>query len=784
MRVLQSRRSRHLPTLVRQRFLKSVIAIYALAWVAAALPSDAHLLAPLRLVFAVAVACLLPGHAVIRALGWFPGAIRSRERVPLAFGIGYGVLTLLYVISAAAHLSIAQAFAALTAFTLLFALSHEPRRHEEHGETSSASSVPPWFVLARRLALPLAIAAVFVSGWIVQPPITGEETAELISIRKILQNPFISFDGIMPEPHAVPTYVIAPYYFYAALAAKASGLSMIAAYVKLRAVHAALALLAFSALTARLLFVEDLLAADAITVAVVVLLIADPDPWSWPASLFPLARRGAFAAGVLAPIFMLASHVFLVRRPPDARPRFSAIAPGLLLLTLLSTHAMEILYAGFFAAGLLVTGRLVPSTGVNWKKAIAFGAALAITAVVFKTAHVQLAGHVYAFDAPARAGIVSQLRAELGGPGWSLWGISKAGNYLIATSGAVIPYAIVGVLLTPVLIRLRPLTGTILWAATIIPLGVYCSSKLFAMLQLATSSEILFAFGYFALLGTLAFLATLFVGVSACTQRLSLIGHVGVRQLAVLAAVLAAGIACVGAPRTLLPALFAHPLAVFWVAAVGGAVALVIPRHRSALSPPLTPLAAAAFLLLVAGTAWALRGTGVIAGSRPSMATAFGQALRTPSALDWPQYYPVLQAEANPPIDLPLPVIADLERVLPPLQTLIADPAHSFSLPVVLNQHIVNPGHRISTSLEYFERYTHEEHGTRVHPIFNQSDTLTAVERQFLHEFQVQYILVDPPYREVVGRKLAADPEAFQRIYERDGFLLFRVNQEQLTAGT
>jgi len=709
----------------------------------------------------------------MRSLGWFGGASGIRERVPLAFGIGYGAITIACALSTFLHLSLTQAFAALTAVTILFALaprrtvlSHmDAQQGEEHKRTFS-------------FALPLAIGLAILCGWVIEPPITGEETAELISVRKIAENPFLSMDGLMPEPSAVPTYVIAPYYFLVALVSKASGLSIFAAYLKLRAVYAGLALLVFSALGSRLLPRDDPRVIEAMTLGLLVLFFADPAPWSWPASLFPLVRRGAFTAGVAAPIFMLAAHVFVMRPNRESRPLGEWIAPGLLLLTLLTTHAMEILWAGFFTVAMMVAGRLLPAAGVDWRRVASFVVSVAVAALVFKTAHARLAGHVYAFDASARADILGGLRAELGAGAGSFFGVSDAGRYLVSTSGAVIPYTILGILLSPILIRWRPVAGVILWAGTALPLGVYCSSKLLALLQLATASEIVFVFGYFTLLGLLGFLATTYIAVSAQAARRPewFKGQWKGSLLSVAAMPVGYGLALL--LRAALPVLLARPLAVFWIAALGGIVALSWRRRGqdSARGAPFSWSAAAVFVALLAGGGWGLKGTGQIAGAREPLLQTLGAAWRSASVLEWPRYYPVLQASANPPIDLPAPIVEDLTRLLPPLQTLIADPAHSYSLPVMLNQHIVNPGHRISTSLDYFDHYTHEEGGRRVHPIFNDTTVLSAEERRFLVDFQVQYILVNPSYEEVVAQKLGAEPQTFTLIYSRNGFLLYKVN--------
>lgn len=745
-------------------------------------PSDSQIEAPFRLLLAFVVTTLIPGYAVMRALGWFHGAMRIWERLPLAFGVGYGVVAVVCALGTTLHLSLAQAFVALTFVSVLLAFLPEvsPAARAELGHASRS--------FRPRLALLLAIAIVLVGGWFVEPPITGEETVELISIRKIAQNPFISLDGILPEPGAIPTYVIAPYYFLVALISKASGLSIFAAYLKLRALYAALAILTFAAVSSRLLRSDNMALVGAMALGLVALIFVDPSPWSWPASLFPLIRRGGYAAGVLAPIFMLAILVYVVPRNSDLRSRFEWVAPGLLLLTILTTHAMEILYVGFFGLAVMLCRQALPTAPIQWNRIAVFATSGAIAAIAFKWIHGLLVSHVHAFEAPARAQILAGLRSEIQAGTGSLRGISEAGRYLISTSGEMVPYAIFGILLTPVLVRFRPMAGTVLWAGTVVPLGVYSSSKLFALLQLATSSEIVFIFGYFTFLGTMAFLATVFLGVNALTARLSgwigspAAGFLPLVPLLEFWAMLAAYVVAV-VLRKGLPVLLANPLALFWLVAVGGVVALLWRRGslQVAEGSPITTRAVALFVALILSFAWGLRGTGNLAGIRQPLPQAIAHAMHTPSVLDWPRYYPLLQASTNPKIDLPAHIVADLERVLPPLQIIAADPVYSFALPVVLNQYIVNPGHRISTSLTYFERFTYVKDGRRVHPIFNTSNVLSSNERRFLLEFRVQYILVNPENHDIVRMKLEAAPSAFDLVYERDRHLLYRVNEKRLT---
>jgi hypothetical protein len=473
------------------------------------LPSDSGAQAPIRLVIGLLFATVVPGLAAMRAFGWFSGAAGAIEKLPIGFAVGYSLLTAWCAISIVINWPLTTAlmlWAVLIAGVSLLA-DRVPR--------PPPTRVPP----VGQAAVFMAAAALMACAWYVEAPITGEETVELITIRKIAENPALTVDGIMPEPRVIPTYVITPYYFFVALVSKSAGVSMFAAYVKLRSAYTALALLCVAALSRRLFPGLGSRWPGLAAVGVVILFAFDPDPWSWPASLFPLVRRGAVAAGVLAPAFLLAAIVFL-QPNPDRRARGEWLLPAFMLVAILSTHATEILYLGFFLAACGLWALLLRDWAALRRLAV-FGASTAAGALVYRVIHGQLAGHVYEFDAAAKAQALAGLRAELAAGVSSLAGISEAGRYLISASGAVLPGVLIGILALPLLLKVDRRRFLLPWLVVLLPLLVYSSSKLFALLQLATSSEILFVFSYFALFGTIAFLAATFVAAEALTSAVS-----------------------------------------------------------------------------------------------------------------------------------------------------------------------------------------------------------------------------------------------------------------------
>lgn len=756
--------------MTRQRLPWEVIAVFGAAWLQWMLPtaSGAPLVAATRLAIAIAAVVFLPGAAVIHALGWFADTTR-RERVCLNFAIGFGMMSVLHILAVSLHLSIAQSFAALTVATV--GISYAARRGAAPAVNSPRIGLSPFAIVT---------LIVFVAcGWLLEAKITGEETVELISIRKIADNPSLSLDGIMPEPHAVPTYVITPYYFFVAAVSKAAGVSLFVAYLKLRALYVAIAVLTAGALAGRLFPTGGEYLADAVMAGILSFFVADPDPWTWPASMFPLIRRGGVSAGVVAPTMMLALLVYAAT--PLRKARAEWIAPGLLLLALLTTHAMEIIYLGFFGVATVVSALCVRRGSIAFSRIVQFGIASATVAVIYRLAHSRLAAHVYAFDRASQEQVLVNLKAEFAQGLSSLGGISEAGKYLWSASGSAVPFTLLGIVVAPLLMRIDPAGGVLLWAAAAIPLVVYSSSKLFALLQLSTSSEILFVFAYFTLCGVLALISLTYFAV-ARTLELGFAARLRGIFGGVIACAIAALIGSLAALvlRPVASAIVSHPLILVWSTVGGGLFAVATLRNRQ-VDPRSTggTVAALASAALILGLAIGFRGfPGYIEGSlREPLPQTMTRALGAPSVLDWPSFYPILQAHARPQIDLPPEVVSDLTALLPPLQTMIADPAHSFSLPVMLNQHIVNPGHVISTSLPYFERYARiGTDGARHHPVFNDDVALSEEELRFLDEYKVEYVLVNPPNRLRVCSKLDRDASRFERVYDRSGFTLYRIH--------
>src|SRR6185503_2290294 len=116
-------------------------------------------------------------------------------------------------------------------------------------------------------------------------------------------------------------------------------------------------------------------------------ILIDPDPWFWPASLFPLVRRGSFAAGVLVPAAMLMVLW-------SVRSRRRVVPLGLLaglVLAALFTHALTSVFILWWAAGLMLAALLARRR--VWRHAAAL-AVVVIALVAFRAITARFAPHV------------------------------------------------------------------------------------------------------------------------------------------------------------------------------------------------------------------------------------------------------------------------------------------------------------------------------------------------------------------------------------------------------
>jgi hypothetical protein len=173
---------------------------------------------------------------------------------------------------------------------------------------------------------------------------------------------------------------------------------------------------------------------------------------------------------------------------------------------------------------------------------------------------------------------------------------------------------------------------------------------------------------------------------------------------------------------------------------------------------------------------------GALADSqRASAYTQYLETRDTPRVTDWPAYYPVFQRWNRPTVDMPWKVAREIKRVIPPERVVAYDPRHSMTIPLLLNNYIVNPGNVFSTDMQYFRDYVRKgADNTEVHPVFNQSPALNEKEREFLKQYKVEYVIANPPYHDLVAHKMGQVPGA-ELLYDRDGFAVYRLPLAEVT---
>jgi hypothetical protein len=167
---------------------------------------------------------------------------------------------------------------------------------------------------------------------------------------------------------------------------------------------------------------------------------------------------------------------------------------------------------------------------------------------------------------------------------------------------------------------------------------------------------------------------------------------------------------------------------------------------------------------------------GALADSqRASAYTQYLETRDTPRVTDWSAYYPVFQQWNRPTVDMPWKVAREIERVIPPERVVAYDPRHSMTIPLLLNDYIVNPGNVFSTDMQYFRDYVRKgADNAEMHPVFNQSPVLDEKEREFLRQYKVEYVLTNPAYHDLVAHKMGQVPGA-ELLYDRDGFAVYRL---------
>jgi hypothetical protein len=160
--------------------------------------------------------------------------------------------------------------------------------------------------------------------------------------------------------------------------------------------------------------------------------------------------------------------------------------------------------------------------------------------------------------------------------------------------------------------------------------------------------------------------------------------------------------------------------------------------------------------------------------------TRFTTAQATASVLEWPGFYEQLSRTIAPPLPVPREVVDELRRRIPPRQVVLADPRYSCALVVLIDAYCINPGsiygHYFQPAVAYFRQYVRARGSdSPEHPFFNSTGLLSDGERSLIQDYDVQYVLTDPDFDDLMGDKLAAAVEAASLEMTLDGYRLYRV---------
>jgi hypothetical protein len=734
-----------------------------------------------RLCIAFIVVQILPGWLVLTRSGWFPAAKGVIERGLLSYAISYIVTAGINVAVMLAHLNVT--FGITLLLIVIGGLAAVSWRDEVEVPTPSwrKAQRPGWAIEAVALGL---VTYLCYCAWRLEPSIEGEEIFELTVLRKIVESHNITLTNLLHRPNASFPYLFTPFYFATGLMTKIAGLPLVTVYIKLRAIYVLAALASFWALGRR--FSGSRSFATFAVIGLATLIAIDPDPWSWPASLFPLVRRGGFMAGVLVPLLMLVFHhsVFL-----DRPSRTWAIAvPSLLLFAMLSTQSMGGVFSLCFAAGL----SFAIFAHADWQKYRANCIALALTMgaalLVFVVLHQHFVGHIAEYLQADRIALKGEIADLLKHPAAALFaGVPPGGHYLIVASGAVTVYSIISIALLPVLLLRAPMFARALWLPLAGGIALYSIPLMLAVLQLLTVREAIFAGGYFSLLGIMAYLGVVYLAVPYVDRLWRRVASAPwFVRLAAAAAV--AGLAIAVGEYVLLPVSWKlmawtqrFPSMPLVVGGIGGVLAWLGRRVLRGSAPDewipeanhITVTCLAFVGLLVPVYIGMKQFPGALDNShRAPMWMKLKESQGRPSVTDWRDYYASLQERLS--IDIPWEVLEDLRRILPPQKIVLFDPRQSIMIPFLLNEYIVNPGVEYSTDMAYFKDYVRtNEFGRKTHPIYNDSAQLTNQEREFIDQYAIDFVLVNPKYASIVRTKMLAYSERFHLIYERAGFLLY-----------
>lgn len=741
----------------------------------------------LRLVGVSALVFLLPGLAAVRL-----ASIRVEwpERLLLAFAFSYSWLFVLSIIVVAGNLTVDHA-GLLTLAAILAALVWGAR-NAPVDPTREGQAHRPY----RYLAVGAVAVAAGAAGWIIEPPLTGEEALDLVAAARFADGGSMTLTNgsLMPEARSV--YLFQPYQMGVGMIARWSGLEPIVALVKLRTVLAPLSLGLLYALLRR--FTTSPTQARAALGIVLVFVGFDLHTWEWH-GLFPVVRRGGLSAGLCVPTLM-GLVVLSTRLTRDAvTQRVRNIAMGLvpaMLLAALCTHALEVFTLLWFVMGLIAATFTGLDRDGDRRQAAILGLILIVTVAGFRTVHTRAVPEVAQFEHAESADARRRVARVATEPSSAFVAVLPEGSEQLLTQR--IPSTIVAVAGIPALLLVAltvPALAAVLVFSIAPLIAVYSTSIGYDLVTLATSkATVQFVEAYFALLGAIA----LAVGLAAAAQML--LAAVERRQngLATVIATSAVGSLVLGVlwyseswmTTWLLQHVASSGRNYLWLVLVTGTVTLLtVLRGRFSAAVP-----GVSWTVVVLSIVLAL--PIVIAGrsfeglfpsrSRVSLPTRLAQSASAPSVLDWERYYPQLDGALGP-LPVPRTVVDRLRHIMPPRQVLLADPRYSCTLAVLLNAYCINPeqvyGHFFLSARRYHDVYVEDaREGSAWHPLFNSASAPADRERSFLEEYRPDYVLADPDRRDAIGNKLRAFGLQASMTVLDAGYVVYKLGHRNVAA--
>ena len=744
-------------------------------------PSEIVMLA-VRLLGVSTVVLLLPGLlllAALRATADWP------ERIVLAFSVSYSWIFVLSVVLPLFGWNADHA-AALTA---LLVVGLGGMLASRRWAPPSAATRPPQPRIEVLLIAAVMIACA-VTGWVIEPPFTGEESFDLVSAWRFADGGPITFDNTSLFPDARPVYLFQPYQLALGLISRWSDTDPLVALIKMRAFLAPLTLIFVYSLLRR--WTATRVEAGAAFVVVLLFVVLDMDTWQWN-SLFPFVRRGGVGAGICVPALMVLC-LAATRRAHDpggrAARRVALVTAPLMLVASLSTHPLEMFTLLFFAVAVVTVVLAGLDRQGDRRQAVALMLLLVVSTGVYLAAHSRFVPYVAEHERSDKESLRVELAQLALDPVMAITGGPTEARALLSRTLPGTTATVFGIpALALAALRAPAVAATI--ALGIVPLAlVYAMPAGLIVLKLLTSvetaTEVNAYYGLLGLLGlALGLTAAVHALLSAAAWR-----RQGFRQVVTLSGIgsVVAWIAWRGGEegvRWLANRTAVQPEVLLLIAVIVAVFVLAVAAMRPlALLQP-APFPAGVILLtacLAIPFAVPERVFGGIFEKRTpiSIIDTYRAALESPSVLEWPAYYETFNDTLAASLTVPRDVVDELRGRLAPRQIVLAHPSYSCALVVLIDAYCINLeeiyGHYFRPGARYLAEYVRRRDGqSPEHPFFNTNPLLTETEVSLLRDFGVSYVLADPDFAEQIDRKLREAAVGATIEMNRHGYRLYRI---------